>query len=231
MDKGDGKAVLFLHGYLSCKESFIYQTEVFSKKYRVIAPDMTGFGNSDKMEYPYSLDDYVNEIYSLITSLKLESYSIVAHSFGVRVAIKLSLKDKRVDKLVITGGAGLKPRRSLKYYFKVYSYKVLKLFLKKDKLKNFGSSDYKKLSPVMKESFIKIVNEHLDGVANKINNQTLILHGELDRETPLYLAKRFNKKIKNSTLKIIKGAGHFAFIDDPNAFNFYLSGFLGDGNV
>ena len=220
-----------MHGYLSSKESFIYQIEPFSKKYRVIAPDMTGFGESADIPYPYSLDDYVREIILLIDELKLKKYSIVAHSFGARVAVKLALKDDRVDKLVLTGGAGLKPKRSLKYYAKVYSYKLLKKFIPKEKLKNFGSSDYKNLSPVMKESFVKIVNEHLDGVVGGIKNQTLILHGELDRETPLYLAKRYNQKIKNSTLKIIKGSGHFAFIDDPVSFNFYLSGFLGDGNV
>ncbi len=220
-----------MHGYLSCKESFIRQIDCFSKKYRVIAPDMTGFGKSDKMPYPYSLDDYVNEIRSLITTLSLEKYSIVAHSFGARVAIKLALIDKRVDKLILTGGAGLKPRRNLKYYLKVYIYKLLKKFVKKDRLKNFGSSDYKTLSPIMKESFIKIVNEHLDGIIFGVKNKTLILHGELDRETPLYMAKRYNKKIKNSTLKVLKGSGHFAFIDDPISFNYYLSEFLGDGNV
>lgn len=192
---------------------------------------MTGFGKSDKMAYPYSLDDYVKEIYFLISALNVEKYSIVAHSFGARVAIKLSLIDKRVDKLILTGAAGLKPKRSLKYYFKVYVYKLLKKFVKKDRIKSFGSSDYKTLSPVMKESFVKIVNEHLDGIANGVKNKTLILHGELDRETPLYMAKRYNKKIKNSTLKVLKGSGHFAFIDDPVSFNYYLTKFLGDGNV
>jgi pimeloyl-ACP methyl ester carboxylesterase len=223
--------VLFLHGYLSSKESFIYQTKPLSKRFRVIAPDLTGFGKSDELPFAYSLDDYVDEVLKLINKLNLDSYSVVAHSFGARIAIRLCQKDRRIKKLVITGGAGLKPKRTLKYYFKVYLYKTLKKIFKNAKLKRFGSSDYKKLSPVMKESFVKIVNEHLDNEVSKISAKTLIIHGELDRETPVCSAKKFNSKIKNSKLKIIKGAGHFAFIDNPTVFNFYLFEFLGEGYV
>ena len=80
----------------------------------------------------------------------------------------------------------------------------------------------------MKQSFIKIVNEYLDDKLTLIKNQTLILHGKRDKETPLYMAKRLNKKIVNSKLIVLKDAGHFAFIDRPHKFNtevkeFFLS--------
>lgn len=217
---------MFLHGYLASKETFIYQTEFLKGRFRVIAVDITGFGKSPKITHAYSLDDYVSDVVEFINSLGIKSYHVVAHSFGARIAIKLARQDKRLKKLVLTGAAGLKPKRSVKYYFKVYSYKLFKRFLPSKKLKNFGSTEYKNLSGFMKESYVKIVNEHLDGYLKYIENKTLILFGENDKDTPLYMAKKFKKYIKNSTLHIIKNAGHFAFIDEPYVFNLYLSEFL-----
>ena len=60
----------------------------------------------------------------------------------------------------------------------------------------------------------------------KIENKTLLIYGSLDKETPLYMAKRFNKNIKNSSLFIIKGAGHFCFVEKPDLFNFTVKEFL-----
>lgn len=150
----------------------------------------------------------------------------MAHSFGGRVALRLALKDKRLDKLVLTGSAGLKPKRSVGYYFKVYLYKLLKKVFSENFLKGFGSSEYRSLDGVMKKSYLKIVNTHQDQEVSKITNKTCLIYGSKDKSTPLYIAKKFNKLIKNSTLIVISGAGHFAFIDQPYLFNVYLKEFL-----
>ena len=78
----------------------------------------------------------------------------------------------------------------------------------------------------MKQSFVKIVNEHLDGYLSSVETQTLIINGSLDKETPLYMAKKLNKNIKNSKLIVFKGCGHFCFIDKPNKFNMEVKEFL-----
>ena len=66
----------------------------------------------------------------------------------------------------------------------------------KEKLKGFGSAEYKRLSPIMQKSYVKIVNEHLNGEYKSVKNQTLIIFGENDRETPLYMAKKIKKYVK-----------------------------------
>ena len=58
-----------LHGYLSNKESFIYQINFFSRFTRVIAVDMTGFGRGKEMKFPYSLSDYVKEIRDVLDEI------------------------------------------------------------------------------------------------------------------------------------------------------------------
>ncbi len=226
IDKGEGYPIVFLHGYLSNKESFNYQIEYFSRFFRVISIDITGFGSSKPLPYAYSLDDYVFDVLSVIKSLNLTDYYLVAHSFGGRIAIKIASNCNGVKKLVLTGSAGLKPKRSLKYYLKVYLYKLLKNFLTSNQRNKFGSSEYKSLSGYDKESYYKIVNEYLDDKLNKIKCKTLIVFGENDFETPSYMAKRLNRGIKGSFLYFIKNAGHFCFLEKPNEFNVIVNEFL-----
>ena len=216
---------MFLHGYLSCKESFFNQIDFFSKNYRVIAPDLTGFGENVPLNSPYSLDDYVKDVLKLLDELKIKKYHILAHSFGARIAIKLAKFDSRVDKIIITGGAGVKPKRSLKYYFKVYTYNFLKKIFKNKDFSSFGSSDYKRLNEIEKLSFKKIINEHLDEYLPRINNKTLLIYGKNDTETPIYMAKKFKKGIKNSSLYVIDG-NHFCFMTNYDEFNKLSFNFL-----
>ena len=79
---------------------------------------------------------------------------------------------------------------------------------------------------MMKKSFIKIVNEILDEYLGFIQNQTLIINGDKDTETPLYMAKKLNENIPNSTLLMFKGATHFCFLDKPNKFNMEVKEFI-----
>ena len=91
---------------------------------------------------------------------------------------------------------------------------------KKDKseLEKYGSADYKALDGVMKETFVKVVNENLYSHFKKIAMPTLILWGEKDKETPLYMAKKLKRIIKNSSLYVIKGTGHFSYLERPDIF-------------
>ena len=187
---------------------------------------MTGFGESDSMKYPYSLDDYVAEIKGVIDLLGVEKVDVVAHSFGARVLVKLLAVDKRIDKIVLTGAAGLGKRRGMKYFFKRTLFKILKSFIPREKLKKFYSSDYLSLSPVMKESFKLIVGEDLTEYYKKIKNEALIIFGAKDKETPVKTAKRMKKCVKRSRLVVLSRSGHFCFCERPNAFNSKVFSFL-----
>ena len=194
----------------------------FEKYYDVHAFDFKGFGDNKGMDFPYALDDYVAETKEYMYKHSLDKPFVVAHSFGARVAVKFAGEwcgeIEPFSRIVLTGPAGLKPRFSLKKAVKRKTFKLLKRFLSEEKRERFYSPDYRALSPIMRKSFIKIVNEHLDDCAKKIQVPTLIITGENDKETPLYMARRYNAYIKNSRLKIIKNAGHFAFVDKPYVF-------------
>ena len=229
-EKGEGYPVLFLHGYLSCKESFYYQTRYLSERFKTVAVDMPGFGKTPEPPFAYSLNDYADFVKRVIDERCGGRAHIVAHSFGGRVAIRLAAREKQsVNKLLLAGCAGMKPRRTLGFYAKKGTYEFLKRLFPalREKLRNrFSSRDYLALSPVMRESFVKIVNEHLDGELKNIQAPTLFVFGENDGETPLYMARRLNRGVKGSGLAVMKNCGHFCFSEQPERFNIIAEEFL-----
>ena len=224
--------MLFLHGYLADKRCFYNQIKFFSKFCDCYALDFTGFGDNPFMPYAYSLDDYADEVIEFIKANNLVKPIVLSHSFGTRVAVKILgeryRENEPFSKLIITGGAGLKPKFSLKKAVKRTVYKVIKRVLTDKQKEKFFAKDYRILPPVMKESFKKIVSEHLDNVAKNIKIKTLILYGKQDKETPPYMAEKYHKYISDSKLEYIDGAGHFAFLDKPYLFNNKVLDFLSD---
>ena len=224
----DKKQILFLHGYLSSSKSFAYQIPFFEKDFCVFAPDLKGFGENSQMDYPFSLDDYVKDLLAYMKDNGIYKPHVIAHSFGARMVLKAcaSQEESPFDKIVLTGGAGLKPKNTIKKMAKKCVFSVAKRFISKEKLYKFYSPDYLSLNGVMKQSFIKIISEHLDYTLPYIKNETLLIYGKQDKETPLYMAKRLKSGIKNSRLSIYGDAGHFCFIDMPLTFNMEVREFL-----
>lgn len=199
----------------------------FRKDYDVFAPDLKGFGDNKNMVKPYSLDDYIRDVEEYKYKYGIKNPHVIAHSFGARIAIKASAQNKEFcDKLVLTGAAGLKPKNTLLKMSKRALFKALRKVVPKEKLKIFYSKDYLAVDEVMKKSFNLIVSEHLDDKIQNVKNPTLIIFGERDKQTPLYMAKRLFNGIPDSRLVVIEGAGHFCFIDKPAKFNTEVREFL-----
>ena len=212
---------------MSSSQCFYKQLAYFSRDFEIFAPDLKGFGKNTNMPYPYSLDDYISEVKEYMDKNKLDNPFLIAHSFGGRIAIKgYATKTLTFKKMVLTGSAGLKPKNSIKKRVKKCCFNIAKHILPKEKLEVFYSKDYLSLDHIMKKSFIKIVNEHLDDYLEKIDCPTLIINGQKDKQTPLYMAKKLNQNILNSTLSIYEECGHFCFLDKPNKFNMEVKEFL-----
>lgn len=231
---GDSKKfIVFLHGWGADKNSFLWLKSFFSD-FSLVFVDFPGFGESPEPEREYYLSDYVFELKKVLDSFDIESLTLVGHSFGGRVAIKYSFlyqDNYREFKLCLVDSAGIKPRKSLLYKIRVSRYKRLKkraekLGIEDYRLNKFGSSDYKKLSDVMKKTFVHIVNEDLSDMAKKIKVKTMIVWGKKDKETKLYMARKLHKYIKDSQLYIFKSAEHFSFLDNRLDFLILLDTFV-----
>ena len=218
---------MFLHGYLSSKESFYPQINYFSRHFRVTAPDLPGFGGSELIPAAWSVGEYADWLEGFLKERGIVFPCVIAHSFGGRVAIKC-LARGLIDRAVLTGCAGIVKRRTLSYHLKVKSYRLVKKFAPRFAEAKFGSAEYRSLSPLMRESYKKIVNEDLREEAKRIARPVLYLNGERDRETPLSSVKILHECTAGSRLAVLKGCGHFAHLDEPLLFNLAAEEFLND---
>lgn len=164
IQKGTGEDLVFFHGYLASKESFAAQIEYFSRFYRVTAFDFLGFGASAPLTEPFSVSEYAAWTEEFLKALSIVRPRVIAHSFGCRVAVKMAARgaergDQVFDKMLLTGAAGIILKRGIRYKIRVKTYRLVKKIAPKFAEKHFGSAEYKTLSPVMRESYKKIVND------------------------------------------------------------------------
>ncbi len=167
--EGEGKNIIFLHGWGQSTESFGPILEILKADYKVWAIDLPGFGQSDEPAAGMDIYEYEEVVADFIEQLNIENPTLVGHSFGGRISIIYASKNENIDKVVLTGGAGIVPDRDATYKFKVAHYKFMKLLVKTplysqyrdDLLNTSGSEDYKNASLVMKDTLIKFLNEDL----------------------------------------------------------------------
>lgn len=239
---GEGKPLLLLHGWMACIEAMAPIYRFFENTRKVVVVDFPGQGGkSDELKEIWGVPEYAEMIHQLMKELQIEGADVIGHSFGGRVIIYLASEyEKLFDKIILTDAAGIKPRRTLKNRLKVFSYKfaksILKVFSnrenyeqKLDKLrKKYSSSDYAQLnSNIMRETFKNVINLDLTSRLSKITRPTLLVWGEKDTDTPLYMAKTMEKKIKDSGIAIIKDAGHFSYLDNQSQYLKVAEVFLG----
>lgn len=209
-----------LHGYLSQKESFYYQIKALSPHYRVTAFDFPGMGKSDPPCGAWSVSDYAAHTLRVLDELGIGRFRLLAHSFGGRVALKLLASENcRVQAALLTGCAGILPKRGVSYSFRVRVYRAVKKFAPRFAESRFGSSEYRSLSPLMRESYKKIVNEDLSPLLSRIRAPVLYVFGDRDTATPPYMAQILNAGTRGSGLVYMRGLSHFCFCEDPYAFN------------
>ena len=172
---------------------------------------MYGFGLTPHPSHPLTIENYAEGVRQLLSDLFLEDVIIVGHSFGGRVAMRVASHDARITGVVLIDSAGIIPRRGLSYHIKVVAYKAAKKlgFRKLPK----GSEDYERLSGVMRKTFVNVVNESSESDARAIAVPTLLIWGERDRDTPLYMCRRLRKLIGGSESIVIKEGSHFAYLE------------------
>lgn len=209
------RTIVLMHGWGLDKSSFDGLVHFFCKDFSVLTLDFMGFGDSDKVEDYYDTYEFAYQIFLLLKQLGIEDMVMVGHSFGGRVAIILSsLFNIKIVGVVLTSSAGL-TRFSLWKFLKVFRYKILKKMsqwglVDKDKLTGCGSDDYKKLDRDMRKVFVRVVNQDLRYLLNRISVRTVLVWDKKDKDTPYWICKKMHKGIKNSGVVLFDRGGHFA---------------------
>lgn len=233
----DLEPVILMHGWGCTCDTVESIAALFKGKMRVLNVDLPGHGKSSEPPEVWGIEEFTSLMEKFISLLKLEKPALVGHSFGGRISILLSSRND-TGKVLLVDAAGIKPKRSFSYYRKVYSFKVMKFFIRViygkesgedvlDKMRaKRGSSDYRNSTPKMRAIMSKCVNEDLRAVMPSIKAPTLLIWGEQDTATPLSDAKIMESLIPDSGLVSFTGCGHYSFLDNPFGFSAAVKSFF-----
>lgn len=240
ISEGEGKNLIVLHGWGCNIDTVMPIVNLLKDTYKVYALDLPGFGKSEKPKDTINSFDYVEIVRGFMNKLDIKKATFVGHSFGGKLSIIMGSKYPfQVEKIVLIDSAGLIPKRGLNYYLKVYSFKTLRFLYKnlffwlaeEKKMerfyKNFGSDDYQASSGIMRKILVTVVNENLKPLLKEIKASTLIIWGDQDMDTPLYMAKIMEKEIPDCGLVVLEGTGHYSYLDDYHKFGLILKSYLG----
>ncbi len=235
------KTAVILQGWGTELGLYDSVANTINSEYRVVQLDLPGFGTSDEPKEAWSVEEYSNFFCKFMEALKIEEVALIGHSYGGRMIIRLSTRESlpfKISKIVLIDSAGIMPKRSAVQKLKIFRYKILKkMLLNKvvhylfeeviDDWKNRqGSDDYRNASPVMRQCLVKAVNEDLTHLLPSVAQETLIVWGDLDQDTPLADARIMDKMISNSGLVVLEGTGHYSFLEKPDVFSGIMRAFF-----
>jgi len=238
--EGEGKNVLILHGWGCCIDTVMPIFNHLKNRFKVYAIDLPGHGKSDLPNEVWNSYDYADKTKKFIDAMNMKEVILIGHSHGGRISIILANKyHELVKKMILVDSAGLIPKRTLKYYLKVYSFKSLRfLYTKalfwtdsKEKMekfyKKFGSTDYRESSGIMRKVMVRVVNDDLSPLLKGIKASTLLIWGRDDDATPLYMGEIMEREINDSGLVVLDNAGHYSYLDQYSRFKVIIDSFLG----
>ncbi len=241
---GEGQPLVLIHGLGSSGRDWEFQVAEFSKRYRVITPDLRGHGRSDKSAGPYSMKMFAADTVMLFDALGVESAHVVGLSLGGGVAFQLAVDyPARVKSLVIVNSAPELILRTLVEKIAVYQRFVIVPLLG---MRRMGQALAPRLFPkpqhaALRTQFVERLAQndpraYLDTVRAMvgwsvterlptIQCPTLVISADQDY-TPVSLKEAYVKAIPNAQLAVIPDAHHATPMEVPDKFNALVMEFI-----
>ena len=240
-----GSKVLLLHGW-GCDSSFMASpAEALKAEHRVLRIDFPGFGQSGRPPEPWGVPEYAACLKEVLEKLDFVPCAAVGHSFGCRVlAWAGSEWPGLFTKLVFTGAAGLRKepdeaarkraaefrrkKELLQNIRKLPGLRSVGEKMEENLRRKYGSADYNALDGEMRKTFVKVINQDLRDRYPRLTPSTLLLWGDADTETPLWMGQEMEKLIPDAGLAVLEGGTHFAYLEQASRFNTIVQHFLSE---
>lgn len=250
-DQGDGFPLLLIHGSgpgVSAWANWRGVIPGLTDKHRVIAPDMVGFGFTERPEgFEYSLDAWIAQLISLMDSLDVEQADLIGNSFGGAVALATCIKHpERVRRLVLMGSVGISFELT-PGLDEVWGYtpsvenmrKLMDLFawdrnLVNDELAQLRyeastrpgvQESYASLFPAPRQRWVEAMASDEQDI-RAIDKPALVIHGRDDRVIPLSNSLKLAEWIEDAELHVFGHCGHWTQIEKNQRFIALVKEFL-----
>lgn len=234
-----GAPVVLLHGWGSSSRLMQPIADRLAGSHRVLNIDLPGHGHSPAPPEAWSVPEYAALVDALIEAHcpAGRPVTIVGHSNGGRIALYMASEPgmaDRIGRLVLVSPSGVRPERSLAVRLKAGLAKAVKapFLLLPDPLQGhgldwlrhsllwraLGSSDYRALRGVMRETFVQTVNFFLEDRLPRITVPVLLFWGNRDTAISRRQMEVLERAIPDAGLVVLEGAGHYGYLDAPDTF-------------
>jgi pimeloyl-ACP methyl ester carboxylesterase len=242
-DVGNKFPLVMVHGFLGSSLMWEPQIQDLKKTFRVISPDLPGFGYSNKAETLSSINLMAKSVLDLIEQKNINKFHLLGHSMGGMIVQEMTkLAGDKVEKLICygTGPIGEMPERfetiehsreRLKNEgLSKTAHRIAKTwFVEEDKDKQFDLClKAGKLTTIEAADAALEAMKNWSGLENlkNIKNKTLIIWGDKDRAYNRNQVDTLNENIIDSNLIIFEGCSHNVHLENPQKFNKTVSDFL-----
>ncbi|MCB1889658.1 MAG: alpha/beta fold hydrolase [Rhodocyclaceae bacterium] len=255
-DVGTGDPVLMIHGSgpgVSAWANWRLVMPTLAEQARVIAPDMAGFGFSERPAgYAYTMDNWVAQAVGLLDALEIEQADLVGNSFGGALALALTIRHpERVRRLVLMGSVGV-PFEITEGLDEVWGYtpsfenmrRIMDYFAWDRSLVNDELARLRyeaSIRPGFQESFSAMFpaprQRWVDAMTSPeadiraIAHETLIIHGRDDQVIPMATSLALHQLISRSQLHVFGRCGHWTQIEHAARFARLVGGFLAEART
>ena len=242
-DIGKGFPLVLVHGFLGSSEMWTPQIDYFKKEFRVISPDLPGFGRSNSLQSCSSIECMAAVIIKYLKKKNIDKFHLVGHSMGGMIVQEIvRTEGVRVSKLICygTGPRGSMPgrfetldqsrERLKKTGLNITVKRIAKTwFVNSEKAKYYNlcldSGNSASLKAADK-ALLAMKNWNGEKFLKEIVSQTLIVWGDQDKAYNYEQIKTLKDNIPNSKLKIFKGFSHNVHLEAVDEFNKTIIKFL-----
>jgi pimeloyl-ACP methyl ester carboxylesterase len=229
--------VVILHGWGSSAAIMEPVARALSDAWRVYNVDLPGHGAAPEPDEPMDLADHAATVATLIREVAPAGAAILGHSNGGRIALYLASDESTravASRLVLVSPSGIRRRRTAVYWLRRVTAATLKAPFRilprvvrdfgLDWLRHslvwrlLGSSDYRNLEGVMRETFVRLVNAYLEDRLDRIECPVLIFRGDRDDAVTADQMERLVRGLPDAGLVPLVDAGHYGFLEQPDVF-------------
>ncbi|MGI0047153.1 MAG: alpha/beta fold hydrolase [Nitrosotalea sp.] len=236
------KTIILLHGLGGSAERWLKVIPLLSPKYRVIAPDVIGFGYSDKPSEDYTIEFFGKFLSAFINTLNLKTAVLVGTSLGGQIAAQCASINDTIEKIILVAPSGAMKRSTpaIDAYMMAALYPnhasaktAFEMMSNSGTVDDFTISDFvKRMSiPNAKLAFISSVlgikNSNVDESLDKIMIPTLLVWGRQDMVIPIEHADQFVSSIKGCMFLEINDCGHLPHVEKPDLLAESILEFIG----